>query len=138
MKTVLHAAASGVYRLPPDSAPLRAAAQDADLRWAMVDLRRARGKRALLNAFARVLEFPDAFGANWDALADCLQDLSWLEEQGVVVVVGGAADFAATAAGEYAVLREILVAAADYWRRRGRVFIALFDGGAGLPVFAAR
>ena len=133
----LTAATNGVYRAPPDTAALRAAARDADLRWAVVDLRRARGKRALLNAFARALAFPGTFGGNWDALADCLQDLSWLAGQGAVLAGRGAADFAATAPGEQAVLLEILGATTDYWRQRGRVFIVLADIAPGLPAFPA-
>ena len=35
-------------------------------------------KAALLARFAAALHFPDWFGHNWDALSDCLTDLSWL------------------------------------------------------------
>jgi hypothetical protein len=35
---------------------------------------------AFLDECARVLEFPAWFGRNWDALADCLGDLSWLPD----------------------------------------------------------
>lgn len=35
-------------------------------------------KAALLDEIASALAFPDWFGRNWDALDDCLGDLSWL------------------------------------------------------------
>jgi RNAse (barnase) inhibitor barstar len=35
-------------------------------------------KSALLQVLAERLRFPDYFGANWDALWDCLNDFSWL------------------------------------------------------------
>ena len=134
----ISATANGVYRVPTEVALLQAAVRHVGLRWVVVDLQRVRGKRALLNAFARGFLFPEPFGDNWDALADCLQDLSWLAEPGMVALLRGAADFAAAAPDEHAILLEILGATAEYWQQRGRVFIALSDGGAGLPAFAAR
>ena len=124
---------NGIYRAPVDAGALRAAAGSAGLRWSAIDLQRARGKRALLGAFARALAFPDTFGGNWDALADSLQDLSWLPEPGWVLLLRGAADFAAAAPDDYAVLLEILGATADGQRRQGHVFIVLADIADGLP-----
>ena len=37
-------------------------------------------KGALLNAVSDALCFPDYFGGNWDALEECIRDLSWLPE----------------------------------------------------------
>ncbi len=128
---------NGMYRMPADAGAQHAAAQGAGLRWSVIDLRRARGKRALLGAFARALAFPGTFGGNWDALADSLQDLSWLPEPGWVLVLRGAADFAAAAPDDYAVLLEILGAAADWQRQQGRIFTVLADVAAGLPAFPA-
>lgn len=128
---------NGIYRMPADAGKRRAAAQSAGLRWSVIDLRRARGKRALLGAFARALVFPDTFGGNWDALADSLQDLSWLPEPGWVLVLRGTADFAAAAPDDYAVLLEILGAAADCRRQQRRIFIVLADVTAGLPALPA-
>jgi hypothetical protein len=129
---------NGVYRMPPELALLQTAVRRAGLRWVVVDLQRARGKRALLNAFARGFRFPAGFGGNWDALADCLQDLSWLAEPGTVALLRGAADFAVAASDEHAMLLEILDATADYWRQRDRVFIALGDGDAERSAYPAR
>ena len=127
---------NGIYRAPAHAEAVRAAARNAGLHWSVIDLRRVRGKDALLNAFAHALAFPDTFGGNWDALADSLQDLSWLPEPGWIVVLRGAADFAATAPEDYAVLLELLGAAANYWQRRQeRIFIVLADVAAGLPEY---
>ncbi len=128
---------NGVYRTPSDVASLRTAAGAAGARWTGIALLQARGKRAVLNAFARSLQFPDSFGGNWDALADCLQDLSWLPEKGWVLALRGAADFAAAKSAEHAVLMGVLGDTAEYWRRHNRVFVVLSDA-AGLPAFPRR
>ncbi|NBV45947.1 MAG: hypothetical protein EBR86_10010 [Planctomycetia bacterium] len=47
----------------------------------------ARGKEKLLGVLARKLRFPGYFGHNWDALDECLRDLSWLDRRGRVVIV---------------------------------------------------
>lgn len=46
-----------------------------------------RSKKKLLGALAQRLYLPGYFGGNWDALEECLRDLSWLPEgKGVVIV----------------------------------------------------
>src|SRR3546814_314131 len=42
---------------------------------AAIDLAGCRDKDDVLDRFAAALHFPDWFGRNWDALADCLGDL---------------------------------------------------------------
>ena len=42
-------------------------------------------KARLLAELARRLSFPDYFGLNWDALDECLRDLSWLAPGNVVL-----------------------------------------------------
>lgn len=42
-------------------------------------------KADLLAKFAREGRFPSYFGRNWDALLDCLGDLSWIAETVVIV-----------------------------------------------------
>ncbi len=66
-------------------------------------------------------------GGNWDALADCLQDLSWRPAPGHVVLWRGASGLASAAPDDFATALEIFRDTAIYWKERGRVFIALLD-----------
>ena len=47
----------------------------------------ARGKEKLLGALATRLRFPGYFGHNWDALDECLRDLSWQGSCARIVIV---------------------------------------------------
>lgn len=40
---------------------------------------------ALLDELHQRLQFPDYFGGNWDALWECIRDLSWLPDGPVVL-----------------------------------------------------
>ncbi|MDH2342283.1 barstar family protein [Bradyrhizobium sp. SSUT77] len=42
-------------------------------------------RMTLLGLIAQQLSFPDYFGENWDALEECLRDLSWLPAGPVVL-----------------------------------------------------
>jgi RNAse (barnase) inhibitor barstar len=42
-------------------------------------------KQDLLGCIATKLKFPDYFGYNWDALDECLADLSWLQTREVCI-----------------------------------------------------
>jgi RNAse (barnase) inhibitor barstar len=78
---------AGVFVRPPDAAALDAAAERAGLtRWT-VDLTGVRTKEALLATLAERLEFPEWFGANWDALNDVLAERAWEESRGVVLTL---------------------------------------------------
>lgn len=44
-----------------------------------------KSKTALLEALFVALRFPDYFGGNWDALEECIHDLSWLPSGDVVL-----------------------------------------------------
>jgi hypothetical protein len=81
-----------------------------------VDGRRCRTKAGLLDEFARTLEFAAHFGRNWDAFEDCLNDLSWLEAEGYVIVVTSAhAVLAREEPEEYETFVSILEAAGREW-----------------------
>lgn len=54
-----------------------------------------RSKEKLLGVLSQGLRFPNYFGWNWDALEECLQDLSWLPENSQIVIVHAALPFGA-------------------------------------------
>ena len=51
---------------------------------------RCRTKAGLLGELAQALQFPEYFGHNWDALTDCVTDLSWLPAPAYSLVVDDA------------------------------------------------
>lgn len=48
---------------------------------------RIRTKRELFAAIQRQLKLPSHFGGNWDALDECLHDLSWLPDDPEIVLI---------------------------------------------------
>lgn len=78
----------GLYRWLSRAHPAAIRRELAAAGW---DLHRLDGSRIntatdLFDACAETLQFPAYFGFNWDALADCLGDLSWLPERGRVLL----------------------------------------------------
>ena len=45
-----------------------------------------KNKSALTDALFEALQFPDYFGRNWDALDECICDLSWLPPGDVILI----------------------------------------------------
>lgn len=87
-------------------------------------------KDALLENIARTLDFPDWFGQNWDALEDCLTDLSWRAGSGEVLILEGA-----KAGDDFGILVDLLRSSAEFWAGRGRPFFAVFiDSRRALPL----
>ena len=126
LRRLSDASRSGVYRAPRVDEVLDATRGSA-LRVARITLADASGKSALMAQFASALEFPQWFGANWDALEDCLSDLSWTGARGHVLLIEGAG---ALSNDDRGVLADILASAAAYWAERTRPFFAVFVGGA--------
>lgn len=78
---------------------------------------RACGTReAMLDEFARALDFPEYFGDNWDALEDCMTDLEWLSADKFVFVVTHTDALLRDERGYLTNLGDILKAAAAFWQ----------------------
>jgi hypothetical protein len=97
---------------------------------AQIDLKDGNASRA----FARALQFPDWFGGNWDALEDCLGDLSWRPGDGHVMVLR---NWQALSSDDLGVLLDVLRSSADSWSGRGKPFFAVLldpEGKLALPL----
>lgn len=87
-------------------------------------------KEQLLKNIAQALEFPDWFGHNWDALEDCLTDLSWREAPAHVLLIENPKP-----GDDLGVLTDILRSSAESWAGRGKPFFAIFvDPGRALAL----
>lgn len=92
------------------------------------DAGRWTGKEAMLADLAAALSFPDYFGANWDALEECLLDLSWLDGD-IVLLIERIEMPEAHAPQDWSTLLDILADAAHFWREEGRAFSVFLQGG---------
>jgi hypothetical protein len=117
---------SGVYRTSHADEILDAT-RGSTLLVSRIGLSGATDKEALMQRIAHAMEFPQWFGANWDALEDCLADLSWSTAAGHVLLIEGAADLPADERG---ILADILASVAASWAERKRPFFAVFVAGA--------
>ena len=69
----------------------------------------------LLTECAHVLDFPDYFGHNWDALEECLADLEWLPAKGYILLITDAAHVLPDDETHYETFLEILCDAGEAW-----------------------
>lgn len=123
---------SGVYRTARADEILKAAAGGGVRVAKMAYAERP----VLMKNIAAALGFPDWFGGNWDALEDCLADLSWSKAAGHVLVFERA-----RADDDLGVLIDVLRSVAESWAARGTPFFAVFIDPAGalsLPDLAAQ
>jgi hypothetical protein len=129
---------SGLYRLPPGRRPaIERSAGQHHLRLLVADLSSCRSTAAVLSQLGHALDFPDWYGANFDALFDCLTDPDWQPAAGHVLLIGGGDTFRLSDPEDFAMLLEVLRSAADSRRETGQPFWILIDtparGVATLP-----
>ena len=124
---LLDAANSGVYAAPAAVTALRKRADACGLAWMELDLAGVADKGTFLARCQAAFNLPASFGHNWDALADCFEDLSWQPARGYVVLCRDGAEFARRAPQDHALGLEILAAAATYWVASEKPFFVLLD-----------
>jgi len=116
------ASRSGVYRTADDAVVLEVA-HGSGLDVVPLSFEGVAGKEDFLKKLAAALGFPKWFGGNWDALEDCLSDLSWRDAQGWVLIFR---NFDRLPGDDFGVLVDILGSAAEFWAERGKLFFAVF------------
>ena len=74
-------------------------------------------KKTLLAALSRRLRFPAYFGGNWDALKDCLTDMTdWIAAPGWVVIVTEAESLCAGSPADRKTFLDVVGDGAAFWR----------------------
>ncbi len=122
---------AGVYQLNREAWEIAAAAGASDLVCLRIDIGHAHDKADFLAHISRAMGFPQWFGGNWDALADCLKDLSWLPGRGWVVVLEKSKHFGAGHRHEFEQAMELMAEIAEYWRPQDKPFWTLIGGPEG-------
>jgi hypothetical protein len=107
---------SGVYRASAPAALVSAGAEGG------LDVVRIDAADDVLARIAERLDFPAWFGRNWDALEDCLGDLSWRAGHAGHLIVFDAYP----SGGDLGVLLDVLRSTAEYWSERARPFFVVF------------
>jgi len=122
---------AGVYRSAIAASEIVAAAKTAGLQVYKIDLARARGKSGLFEALSKALKFPAHFGKNWDALNDCLTDLTWVDGRGWVLILAHGRPFAAKHPAEFDIALDLFNGVAAWWQEDGKPFWVLVQDQPG-------
>jgi len=123
--TLPQADRAGVFSLPAGDIPaIIEAATSHKFAVFRVSLAGCSDTSEVLARFQEVLKFPDWFGGNWDALNDCLTDLSWREAAGYLLVIEKPGDFRAEGDDDFDTLISILSDASASWSGLGVPFWA--------------
>jgi hypothetical protein len=130
---LLSNAPSGLYQLTGDwrSRSIDRLCRLKGVRPLRIDGSGVHNKGRFLAVAARAMGFPDWFGANWDAFADCLTDLAWAPAGAYVVLLGDMQRFATHSPRDFHTALTVLEEAAQFWSERGVPFHVLVAAGAG-------
>ena len=118
---------------PATAAPddVRRLVDEAGWRFAHVDGAGAPTKPALLAALGEALDFPAHYGANFDALADCLHDVDAGDRAGTLLLWDDWGRLATAQPSAFAVALTVLGVRAD--AKRGGPFAVLLRGAGPAP-----
>lgn len=93
-----------------------------------IDLGRARSAEDIHRIFGKALHFPEWYGNNWDALADCLTDMSWNEADGYLIILQSAGALASNDPQALDTLISVLQETSENWKKQRVAFWVLLIG----------
>lgn len=108
-----------------DDVALAAAAEALRFALVRIDFDGCSDKADALARISRALEFPEWFGGNWDAMADCLSDLSWRPADGYVLLLEHVQGWRTDAPETFDTAIDIFNEVAVGWSKMRRPFWAL-------------
>jgi RNAse (barnase) inhibitor barstar len=109
-----------------DLSAMTPALQDYDMRLFHLSALDIETKEQLFDSIAIAMEFPDYFGRNWDALIDCLRDMSWVSASGYVLAVYGAEQFWRRQERLAGAFVEVWLFVAEFWGKHEKPFHLVF------------
>jgi RNAse (barnase) inhibitor barstar len=130
-KLLADPAKGGVYHLEGDARQLAETASQAGLAAFRIDIGHAHDKEDFLGHVSKALKFPASFGGNWDAFADSMRDLSWVEGKGYVIILEKSKHFAGAHRHEFDEAVDVLKEASTFWKAQGKPFWTLVGGPDG-------
>lgn len=139
-RILIDPANNGVYQLPSSAfEAVHDAAAAEGLIYYACDLVEASTGEAVFEHLAKALKLPEHFGNNFDALYDCLTDLTWQHTSASVIVLSGVDALYSGDVENWETLLSVLASAAEYWQGEETPFWVFIDmqadGVADLPSF---
>jgi RNAse (barnase) inhibitor barstar len=119
---------AGLYYLPQTRrSALETAAAKIRFHLLSADLAECRTTAGALQQLGSALQFPIWYGANFDALYDCLTDADWQPGKGHVLLINGGDCLRQAEPEAFATLIEVFRAAAEARREADKPFWILLD-----------
>ena len=130
--------ASGLFHfLPVDRTRIEEITLRHGSRLLPVELGNAASREQVLHRLGQKLAFPAWYGANFDALHDCLSDDAWRGKHGSIVLLCGLMRLQQTDPDSYATLLEVLASAAQAHGNAHSLSLLLDHPAPGVPPFSA-
>lgn len=127
-ETLANPEIAGVYEIPEGGIEAVLAAAEANQYIVYrADLRVARTRDQLLKIVGEGLELPAWYGANYDALMDCICDFNWIPAPGYVIILENCHNINTLAPSEFNMLIDVFAVAANNWREEKIPFWCFVD-----------